>query len=105
MEPEGVAEGDRLRSATAAAPALAYGHRVLEPGRDVLLPVLISGRCEPSGGARGDSGVDDGPGCGVHLLTGEGALPDARPRIISDKGPQFMAKDFKEFIASQGSRT
>ena len=24
--------------------------------------------------------------------------PDARPRIISDNGPQFMAKDFKEFI-------
>ena len=26
--------------------------------------------------------------------------PDARPRIISDNGPQFIAKDFKEFIAS-----
>jgi putative transposase len=24
--------------------------------------------------------------------------PDARPRIISDNGPQFIAKDFKEFI-------
>ena len=24
--------------------------------------------------------------------------PDARPRIISDNGPQFLAKDFKEFI-------
>lgn len=24
--------------------------------------------------------------------------PDARPRIISDNGPQFVAKDFKEFI-------
>jgi putative transposase len=26
------------------------------------------------------------------------AYPDARPRIISDNGPQFVAKDFKEFI-------
>src|SRR6266446_2148030 len=26
------------------------------------------------------------------------AYPDARPRIISDNGPQFIAKDFKEFI-------
>jgi transposase InsO family protein len=26
------------------------------------------------------------------------AFPDARPRIISDNGPQFIAKDFKEFI-------
>ena len=26
------------------------------------------------------------------------AYPDARPRVISDNGPQFVAKDFKEFI-------
>jgi hypothetical protein len=26
------------------------------------------------------------------------AYPDARPRIISDNGPQFLAKDFKDFI-------
>ena len=26
------------------------------------------------------------------------AYPDARPRVISDNGPQFIAKDFKEFI-------
>jgi putative transposase len=26
------------------------------------------------------------------------AYPDARPRIISDNGPQFIARDFKEFI-------
>jgi transposase InsO family protein len=25
-------------------------------------------------------------------------FPDARPRIITDNGPQFIAKDFKEFI-------
>jgi transposase InsO family protein len=24
--------------------------------------------------------------------------PDTKPRIISDNGPQFIAKDFKEFI-------
>jgi putative transposase len=28
--------------------------------------------------------------------------PDARPRIISDNGPQFIAKDFKEFIRISG---
>ena len=28
--------------------------------------------------------------------------PDARARIISDNGPQFMAKDFKEFISVSG---
>jgi putative transposase len=29
-------------------------------------------------------------------------FPDARPRIISDNGPQFVAKDFKEFIRIAG---
>lgn len=29
-------------------------------------------------------------------------FPDARPRIISDNGPQFIAKDFKEFIRVSG---
>lgn len=28
--------------------------------------------------------------------------PDAQPRIISDNGPQFIAKDFKEFIRLAG---
>lgn len=30
------------------------------------------------------------------------AFPDARPRIISDNGPQFISKDFKEFIRNSG---
>lgn len=30
------------------------------------------------------------------------AHPDERPRIISDNGPQFVAKDFKEFIRLTG---
>ncbi len=29
-------------------------------------------------------------------------FPQARPRIISDNGPQFIAKDFKEFIRASG---
>jgi transposase InsO family protein len=29
-------------------------------------------------------------------------FPEARPRIISDNGPQFVAKDFKEFIRIAG---
>lgn len=29
-------------------------------------------------------------------------FPDARPRIISDNGPQFIARDFKEFIRHCG---
>jgi len=33
------------------------------------------------------------------------AHPDERPRIISDNGPQFIAKDFKEFIRLRGMPT
>jgi transposase InsO family protein len=29
-------------------------------------------------------------------------FPEARPRVISDNGPQFIAKDFKEFIRVSG---
>jgi transposase InsO family protein len=28
--------------------------------------------------------------------------PEARPRIILDNGPQFIAKDFKEFVRISG---
>lgn len=31
-----------------------------------------------------------------------GKFPDVRPRIISDNGPQFIAKVFKEFIRISG---
>ena len=31
--------------------------------------------------------------------------PTAKPRIISDNGPQFIAKDFKEFIRVSGMAT
>jgi len=29
-------------------------------------------------------------------------FPDAKPRIISDNGPQFIAKDFREFVRISG---
>ncbi len=28
--------------------------------------------------------------------------PEAKPRVISDNGPQFIARDFKEFIRISG---
>jgi putative transposase len=38
----------------------------------------------------------------VVLQRGRELHPMARPRIISDNGPQFIAKDFKEFIRLAG---
>ncbi len=38
----------------------------------------------------------------IILQRAKEAFPEARPRIISDNGPQFIAKDFKEFIRISG---
>ena len=38
----------------------------------------------------------------VILLRAKERFPEARPRIISDNGPQFVARDFKEFIRISG---
>jgi len=36
------------------------------------------------------------------IQRGRESYPSARPRIISDNGPQFVARDFKEFIRITG---
>jgi putative transposase len=38
----------------------------------------------------------------ITLQRAREAFPDAQPRIITDNGPQFIAKDFKEFIRISG---
>ena len=38
----------------------------------------------------------------IILQRAKEAFPDAKPRIISDNGPQFIAKDFKQFIRISG---
>jgi transposase InsO family protein len=38
----------------------------------------------------------------ITLQRAKEAFPEERPRIITDNGPQFVAKDFKEFIRLSG---
>ena len=38
----------------------------------------------------------------IILQRGREKFPDAQPRMISDNGPQFISKDFKEFIRISG---
>ena len=38
----------------------------------------------------------------VILQRAKEKYPEAKPRIISDNGPQFIARDFEEFIRSSG---
>ncbi|MGH8556251.1 MAG: hypothetical protein ACRESZ_02075 [Methylococcales bacterium] len=42
--------------------------------------------------------LNAGTGYRDYPAAGQGALSGACPRIISDNGPQFIAKDFKEYI-------
>jgi len=42
------------------------------------------------------------PDVEIVLQRAHEAFPDARPRVISDNGPQFIAKDFKAFIRVSG---
>jgi len=42
------------------------------------------------------------PDVEILLQRAQEKFPAARPRIISDNGPQFIAKDFKEFIRISG---
>jgi putative transposase len=42
------------------------------------------------------------PDVEILLQRAKEKFPDATPRIISDNGPQFIAKDFKEFIRISG---
>ena len=42
------------------------------------------------------------PDIEVILQHAKEKYPEARPRIISDNGPQFIARDFKEFIRISG---
>jgi putative transposase len=48
------------------------------------------------------SGVDDGGDIEIILQAAKEKYPAARPRIISDNGLQFIARDFKEFIRISG---
>jgi putative transposase len=43
-----------------------------------------------------------GPDIEIILQRAREGVPEARPRIISDNGPQFIAKDFKAYIRLMG---
>jgi hypothetical protein len=64
--------------------------------------VQYSGRLQSLYGELGSARVDDRGGHRDHLGARQGTSPGGAARIISDNGPQFIAKDFKEFIRVSG---
>ncbi len=93
---------DRLRSTASAARALAYRYLLSQPGGNVLLPDQPARWIEPLPGALGAARNHEGIRCAGDRAKGLEKYPGARLRIISDNGPQFVARDFKEFIRLVG---
>ena len=71
--------------------------------RDLLLPVqhfwTAAGKYQSTANLRESMTEAD---IEIILERAKELHPEARPRIISDNGPQFIAKDFKEFIRISG---
>jgi putative transposase len=84
------------------ASKLAHRRVVHQRQRDVLLLVQRSGRMQRYIVNRSLRESMTEADIEIILERGKELHPDAKPRIISDNGPQFIAKDFKEFIRISG---
>jgi len=103
VESQAVTQGNRLRAAAPVASTLAYRCLLYQRLRDILLLVQRSGWVQPFYRALGPARVDEGEtDIEVILERAKEKYPEAKPRIISDNGPQFIARDFKEFIRISG---
>ena len=95
---EAVQEGARLRAAAAAPRALARRRLLHQHLRDILLPVQHPRRLQPVvvhweiRETMKEAEVE------TIIQRARESFPGERPRIISDNGPQFIAKDFKALI-------
>ena len=103
QSPNAHQERHRLRPAPAAPRALARRCQLPQHRRHLLLPLLRPRRLQPLHRPLGNPRENGGNRRGNHHPTRPRKLtPTPAPRIISDNGPQFIAKDFKEFIRIAG---
>jgi putative transposase len=75
--------------------ALELALMAIEPNANPLNADMLGVGTDPT-----DLGLGDG--IEIILERAKERYPGVRPRIISDNGPQFIAKDFKEFIRISG---
>lgn len=96
-------KGTGFEAAADGASTLAHRRVVYQHQRDVLLPVqhFLDGcsRYIVNSDLRESMTEAD---IEIILERAKELYPEARPRIISDNGPQFIAKDLKEFIRISG---
>ena len=95
-------KGTGFEQPLAAASALAHRRVLHQHVGHVLLPVQRAGWLQPIHRALGSAGVDDRSGHRDHSGTSQGSkYPEARPRIISDNGPQFIARTSRSSFGSR----
>ena len=102
MEEQAIAQGNRFRAAAATASALAYRLSYINLcGTFYYLCSILDGfsRFLVHWDLRESMRETD---IEVILQRAKEKYPEAKPRIISDNGPQFIARDFKEFIRISG---
>jgi transposase InsO family protein len=102
VEEQAIAQGNRFRAAAATASALAYRLSYINLcGTFYYLCSILDGfsRFLVHWDLRESMRETD---IEVILQRAKEKYPEAKPRIISDNGPQFIARDFKEFIRISG---
>ena len=102
MEEQAIAQGNRFRAAAASASALAIDVSYINLcGTFYYLCSILDGfsRFLVHWDLRESMRETD---IEVILQRAKEKYPEAKPRIISDNGPQFIARDFKEFIRISG---
>ncbi len=96
-------KGDWLCTAAQTPRTLACRCLRHQCARHVLLPDHRAGWLQPLHRALGATGVDEGSGDRTRAAKALEKFPGVKPRVISDNGPQFLARDFKEFIRLVGA--
>jgi len=91
-------QGAGVRSAQTASRPLAHRCLVSQYLRHLLLSVYGAGRLQPLYRALEIRETMTEADVEAILQRAREAFSGARPRIISDNGPQFVARDFKAFV-------
>ena len=90
-------QGPGFRPAAPTSRSLARRLHLCEDRQHLLLP-LRGPRWRSRSSWPGTADRDERSRRRDRHPAGAGAHPCARPRVITDNGPQFVAKDFKDFI-------
>ena len=103
VESQTDAQGDRFRSAAPAASTLAYRCFLHQRQRELLLLVQRIGWVQSFYRALRPVSVDAGGRHRGNSRTSQGEAPRSETADhLSDNGPQFITRDFKEFIRISG---